>query len=112
MEKNLSGRRDNALPEIEFAFAREKDCGVITDILGTDRLPLRVTHNDTKLNNVLFDKATKKGLCVVDLDTVMPASNTLRHTLTVTLKQQGKASQMMKLIYFRFLLSFSHLNVV
>ena len=75
VEKNLSGRRDNALPEIEFAFAREKDCGVITDILGTDRLPLRVTHNDTKLNNVLFDKATKKGLCVVDLDTVMPGSS-------------------------------------
>lgn len=74
VEKNASGRKDNAVPEIEFAFAREKDCSVITDLLGTDKIPLRVTHNDTKLNNVLFDKETQKGLCVVDLDTVMPGS--------------------------------------
>ena len=74
VENNASGRRDNALPEIEFAFAREKDCSVITDLLGTEKIPLKVTHNDTKLNNVLFDKATKQGLCVIDLDTVMPGS--------------------------------------
>ena len=74
VENNASGRKDNALPEIEFAFAREKNCSVITDLLGTDKVPLKVTHNDTKLNNVLFDKETKKGLCVVDLDTVMPGS--------------------------------------
>jgi Ser/Thr protein kinase RdoA (MazF antagonist) len=74
VENNASGRKNNALPEIEFAFAREKDCSVITDLLGTDKIPLKVTHNDTKLNNVLFDKETKKGLCVVDLDTVMPGS--------------------------------------
>ncbi|MGN1315566.1 MAG: phosphotransferase enzyme family protein [Acutalibacteraceae bacterium] len=74
VETNASGRKENALPEIEFAFAREKDCSVITDLLGTERVPVRVTHNDTKLNNVLFDKNTKKGICVVDLDTVMPGS--------------------------------------
>lgn len=74
VETNASGRKDNALPEIEFAFAREKDCSVITDLLGTEKVPVRVTHNDTKLNNVLFDKETKKGICVVDLDTVMPGS--------------------------------------
>ncbi len=74
VNNNISGRKDNALPEIAFAFAREKDCSVITDLLGTERIPLRVTHNDTKLNNVLFDNNTKKGLCVVDLDTVMPGS--------------------------------------
>ncbi len=74
VETNASGRKDNALAEIEFAFAREKDCSVITDLLGTEKVPVRVTHNDTKLNNVLFDKNTKKGICVVDLDTVMPGS--------------------------------------
>ncbi len=74
VEKNISGRKENALQEIYFAFEREKDCSVITDLLGTERIPLRVTHNDTKLNNVLFDNKTKKGLCVVDLDTVMPGS--------------------------------------
>ncbi len=74
VNNNLSGRRDNALSEIEFALAREKDCSVITDLLGTEHVPLRVTHNDTKLNNVLFDNKTKKGICVVDLDTVMPGS--------------------------------------
>ena len=74
IEKNASGRKCFAVPEIEFALAREKDCGVITSLLGTEQVPVRVTHNDTKLNNVLFDKTTKKGICVVDLDTVMPGS--------------------------------------
>ncbi len=75
IEDNLSGRKENALKEIYFALARERDCSVITDILGSEELPLRVTHNDTKLNNVLFDKKTDKGICVVDLDTVMPGSS-------------------------------------
>lgn len=74
VETNASGRKDNALAEIKFVFEREKDCSVITDLLGTEKVPVRVTHNDTKLNNVLFDKNTKKGICVVDLDTVMPGS--------------------------------------
>ena len=75
LDKNLSGRKDEALPEIDFVLAREKDCGVIVDLLENGQLPLRVTHNDTKLNNILFDNTTKKGLCVVDLDTVMPGSS-------------------------------------
>ena len=75
IEKNASGRKNEAMPEIEFALAREKDCSVITDLLASGDLPVRVTHNDTKLNNVLFDNTTKKGLCVVDLDTVMPGSS-------------------------------------
>ena len=75
VEDNLSGRKDEAIPEIEFVLAREKDCGVIVDMLNRGELPVRVTHNDTKLNNILFDNTTKKGLCVVDLDTVMPGSS-------------------------------------
>ena len=75
LEENKSGRKDEAKEEIEFVLAREKDCSVLTDMLNSGELPLRVTHNDTKLNNVLFDKTTNKPLCVVDLDTVMPGSS-------------------------------------
>ncbi len=75
LENNASGRKDDARPEIDFVLAREKDCSVITDLLDSGMLPIRVTHNDTKLNNVLFDNTTKKGICVVDLDTVMPGSS-------------------------------------
>ncbi len=58
--------------EIAWVYAREEDTKVLMDALENGTLPLRVTHNDTKLNNVLFDKATDQGICVIDLDTVMP----------------------------------------
>ena len=60
--------------EVEFALLREKDAGIIVDALENKEIPLRVTHNDTKLNNVMIDDATKEGVCVIDLDTVMPGS--------------------------------------
>lgn len=69
---NLSGRAESVKDEIEFVFDREKDCSVLVDLLNAGKLPLRVTHNDTKLNNVMFDNETDEGICVVDLDTVMP----------------------------------------
>ncbi len=69
---NLSGRASLVPDEIAFALAREKDCSVLLDLLNEGKLPLRVTHNDTKLNNVMFDNETNEGICVVDLDTVMP----------------------------------------
>ncbi len=69
---NLSGRADLVKAETEFVLAREKDCSVLVNMLKAGELPLRVTHNDTKLNNVMFDDATDEGICVVDLDTVMP----------------------------------------
>ena len=59
-------------PEIEFVMAHEADCSVALKALREGILPLRVTHNDTKLNNVLIDKRTGEGICVIDLDTVMP----------------------------------------
>lgn len=65
-------RAESARPEIDFALAREADTHVLTDLLEKGELPLRVTHNDTKLNNILFDKDTRKALCIIDLDTVMP----------------------------------------
>ncbi len=66
------GRAAGAEREIDFYLEREKDAGFLKDLLDGGRLPLRVTHNDTKLNNVLLDDATRKPLCVIDLDTVMP----------------------------------------
>jgi Ser/Thr protein kinase RdoA (MazF antagonist) len=57
-----------AKPEIEFALRHKLICGVLLDA----KLPERVTHNDTKFNNVLLDDATGEGICVIDLDTVMP----------------------------------------
>jgi hypothetical protein len=61
-------RADSAAREIKFALARKSIVGELLDA----RLPERVTHNDTKLNNVLFDKQTGEAICVIDLDTVMP----------------------------------------
>lgn len=65
-------RADAARAEIEFALAREPLAGRLLDLQAAGKLPERVTHNDTKINNVLIDDATGEGLCVIDLDTVMP----------------------------------------
>jgi Ser/Thr protein kinase RdoA (MazF antagonist) len=60
--------------EIAFVEARVSDCSRITDLIATGVIPERVTHNDTKLNNVLLDNQTAEGVCVIDLDTTMPGS--------------------------------------
>ena len=72
VEENRSGRADTARKEIEGFMAFAALPPVLQDQLEAGVLPLRVTHNDTKLNNVLLDETTMKGLCVIDLDTVMP----------------------------------------
>ena len=72
LEADACGRAKDVQPEIDFVLAREKDCAVLMDQLEAGKLPLRVTHNDTKLNNILMDKKTGTGICVIDLDTVMP----------------------------------------
>lgn len=74
VKENKSGRADGVAEEIEFAMARKKYANIIVDGIAEGRIPLRVTHNDTKLNNVMVDNTTGKGVCVVDLDTVMPGS--------------------------------------
>jgi len=68
------GRAASAVPEIAFALARAHEVSVVVDALRDGTLPERVTHNDTKLNNVLLDDVTQEGVCVIDLDTVMPGS--------------------------------------
>ena len=74
VEHDPVGRAAGVGPEIAFVQAREKDCGVVVDGLAAGRIPERVTHNDTKLNNVMIDNRTGQGICVIDLDTVMPGS--------------------------------------
>ena len=66
------GRVKDCAAEIDFVMARQADCSVALQALRDGKLPLRVTHNDTKLNNVLIDVKTGEGMCVIDLDTVMP----------------------------------------
>ncbi len=65
---DANGRAVLARSEIEFAFARQS----ITSVLLDANLPERITHNDTKFNNVMLDDVTGEGICIIDLDTVMP----------------------------------------
>ena len=72
VEEDVMGRAAEVAKEIQFVLDREEIANYFTDLLEANELPLRVTHNDTKLNNIMMDNATGKGICVIDLDTVMP----------------------------------------
>ncbi len=72
VNKDVMGRVALARKEIDFLMEREQELSILTDLQEAGELPLRVTHNDTKLNNVMLDAETGKGVCVIDLDTVMP----------------------------------------
>lgn len=72
IQKNVSGRLENVREEIAFALQREQSACIIMELQAEKVLPVRVTHNDAKLNNVLLDPITGEGVCVIDLDTVMP----------------------------------------
>lgn len=72
LEADVMGRASEVQEEIKFVLEREADASVFVDLIEKGEIPIRVTHNDTKLNNIMMDNATRKGICVVDLDTVMP----------------------------------------
>lgn len=72
VKDDICGRAATVKEEIDFFLAHEEIANVFGDMLERGELPLRVTHNDTKLNNVMIDNKTHKGICVLDLDTVMP----------------------------------------
>ncbi len=74
LAKNASGRADSVKEEIDFVLSRAEYVTRVTDAIADGSIPLRVTHNDTKLNNVMLDPVTNAPVCVIDLDTVMPGS--------------------------------------
>ena len=74
VEADRSKRADLCQEEIAFVRNRETIVSVLTDLIAKGDLPERITHNDTKLNNVMLDDETSEGLCVIDLDTVMPGT--------------------------------------
>jgi Ser/Thr protein kinase RdoA (MazF antagonist) len=72
VEADAAGRAASCRPEIDFVLEREPMTSRLTDLLARGDVPERITHNDTKINNVMIDDATGAGVCVIDLDTVMP----------------------------------------
>ncbi len=74
LESDPLRRARSVKSEIDFILQREGETSVVVDLLASGKIPERVTHNDTKLNNVMIDDRTGAGICVIDLDTVMPGS--------------------------------------
>jgi Ser/Thr protein kinase RdoA (MazF antagonist) len=74
IRNDVAGRAESVKAEIDFALENAVWADTVIKGIEEGTIPLRVTHNDTKINNILFDEATGKALCVIDLDTVMPGS--------------------------------------
>ena len=74
VREDAAGRAEGVREDIAFALARGARAGMLQGMLDAGELPVRVTHNDTKINNVMLDAATGEAVCVIDLDTVMPGS--------------------------------------
>lgn len=72
VKNNLSGKAEKIREEIDFILTREKETAVLVNLLAEGKLPLRVTHNDTKFNNIMLDIHSEDPIAVIDLDTVMP----------------------------------------
>ena len=72
VEDDVMHRADSVRKEIQFVLDHEDVANYFWELQQKGEIPLRVTHNDTKLNNIMIDNKTGKGICVIDLDTVMP----------------------------------------
>jgi hypothetical protein len=99
VERDSVGRADSVREEIEFVRARREFANTLENASIEGRLPLRVTHNDTKLNNILFDKNTHEAVCIVDLDTIMPGysvndfGDSIRFGATTALEDEADLSK-------------------
>ncbi len=71
-ERDVQHRSKHCMPEIDWALAHEDCAGLLSGLQEAGEIPERITHNDTKINNLLFDVESGKAVCVIDLDTVMP----------------------------------------
>lgn len=72
LSEDVANRASIAQPEIDFIQEQESIVSTLIDLQAAGKIPERITHNDTKLNNVMIDDVTNEGVCVIDLDTVMP----------------------------------------
>jgi aminoglycoside phosphotransferase (APT) family kinase protein len=101
VEENRAGRKEAVAKEIDWVFQRESIADVLLDLQKAGSLPERITHNDTKINNVMMDHQTGEGLCVMDLDTVMPGlvlydfGDLVRTTTISTAEDERDASRVM-----------------
>jgi Ser/Thr protein kinase RdoA (MazF antagonist) len=99
IEEDHHGRAANAGDEIKFALAQEPWVGTLLDAQARGEVPERITHNDTKFNNVMLDWETGRAMCVVDLDTVMPGlvhydfGDMVRTTTSPTLEDEEDLSK-------------------
>ena len=99
VKADAKGRLAEVGAEIEFCKAREEFAGTLESARAEGKLPLKVTHNDTKLNNILFDKNTGAPICVVDLDTIMPGysvndfGDSIRFGATTALEDEADLSK-------------------
>lgn len=99
LAKDCCGRAKDVKAEIDFVLSRREFAKTLEAAHAEGRLPLRVTHNDTKLNNILFDKKTGKALCIVDLDTIMPGysvndfGDSIRFGATTALEDEAELSK-------------------
>ena len=108
IENDRLNRAREAAPEIQFALKQEGIVDVILTAMAKGRIPERITHNDTKFNNVMLDSKTGKAMCVVDLDTVMPGcalydfGDMVRTTTSPTLEDEPDLSKVkMQMPMFR-----------
>jgi hypothetical protein len=99
IEGDYYNRAKDARPEIEFALAHEPIVDVILKAMAKGKIPERITHNDTKFNNVMLDVLTGEAMCIVDLDTVMPGcalydfGDMVRTTTSPTLEDEPDLSK-------------------
>ena len=99
VKADACGRAASVKEEIDFVNAREEFANTLENARKEGKLPLRVTHNDTKLNNILFDEKNGKALCIVDLDTIMPGysvndfGDSIRFGATTALEDEADLSK-------------------
>lgn len=102
LKRDLMDRAVTCKPEIQFVLDRKADYGILVKRQEDGTLPLRVTHNDTKLNNILFDSATGRGLCIIDLDTIMPglAANDFGDSIRFGAATAAEDERNLELVHF------------
>ena len=75
VEEDVCGRAASVQEEIAFVMDRKDELGAVVDLQRAGKMPYRVTHNDTKLNNIMIDDNSGEAVCVIDLDTIMPGAS-------------------------------------